>query len=69
MTKKILQKKWLLTTIILVAAMLMPTAASAAITPSKPTSGDGTLTDGTAKNGAACAKLRLTTTRTVINSV
>ena len=69
MTKKNLQMKWLLTTIILVAAMLMPTAGSAANTPSKPTSGDGTLTDGTAKNGAACAKLRLTTTRTVINSV
>ncbi|MGM9726581.1 MAG: hypothetical protein ACI3YJ_03110, partial [Prevotella sp.] len=62
------------------AAMLMPTEASAAITPSKPTSGDGstsnpyqistaaqlywfaglvngTLSDGTAKNSAACAKL------------
>lgn len=72
--------KWLLTMLMLVAAMLMPTVASAAITPSKPTNGDGstnnpyqistaaqlywfaglvngTLTDGTAKNAAACAKL------------
>lgn len=80
MTKKILQMKWLLTMLMLVAAMLMPTVASAAITPSKPTNGDGstsnpyqistaaqlywfaglvngTLTDGTAKNAAACAKL------------
>ena len=41
MTKKILQMKWLLTMLMLVAAMLMPTVASAAITPSKPTNGDG----------------------------
>lgn len=33
--------KWLLTMLMLVAAMAMPTVASAAITPSKPTSGDG----------------------------
>ena len=32
---------WLLTAMLLVAAMLMPTAASASITPSKPTNGDG----------------------------
>ena len=69
MTTRFFQLKQLLTTLLLVAAMAMPTMVWAAITPSKPTSGDGTLTDGTAKNGAACAKLRLTTTRTVINSV
>ena len=74
------QFSWLLATLLLVVAMAMPTPASAAITPSKPTSGDGsrsnpyqistaaqlywfaglvngTLTDGTAKNAAACAKL------------
>ena len=41
MTKKNLQMKWLLGTLMLVAALLMPTVASAAITPSKPTNGDG----------------------------
>ena len=80
MTTRFFQLKQLLTTLLLVAAMAMPTMVWAAITPSKPTGGDGsssnpyqistaaqlywfaglvngTLTDGTAKNAAACAKL------------
>lgn len=80
MTNRISTTKWLLTAIFLVAAMLMPTVASAAITPSKPTTGNGstsnpyqistaaqlywfaglvngTLTDGTAQDTDACAKL------------
>lgn len=73
--------RWLLTALLLVAAMLVPSVAWAAgITPSMPTNGDGTannpyqigtaaelywfaglvngtLTDGTEQNSAACAEL------------
>ena len=80
MNKNITHLRWLVTTLMLVTAMAMPSMASAAITPSKPANGDGTssdpyqisnaaelywfaelvngkLTDGTAQNVAACAKL------------
>lgn len=42
MNKKTTPLRCLLTALLLVVAMLMPTAASAAITPSEPTTGDGT---------------------------
>ena len=42
MTNKKSKIHWLLTAMLLVAALLMPTPASAAITPSKPAKGDGT---------------------------
>ena len=94
MTSKMKTKQfsWLLETLLLVAAMAMPSMASAAITPSKPANGDGTssnpyqistaaelywfaalvngkLTDGTAKNVAACAKLteNITVNSNVLN--
>ena len=78
MKKKFTQFRWLLTTLMLVAAMLMSSVASAVslIKPSGEGSSsnpyqistaahlywfaglvNGTLTDGTAKNTAACAKL------------
>ena len=72
--------RWLLATLMLVAAMVVPSVAWADITPSKPSVGNGssenpyqistaaelywfaalvngTLTDGTVQNAAACAKL------------
>ena len=92
MNKNITHLRWLVTTLMLVAAMAMPSMASAAITPSKPANGDGTssdpyqisnaaelywfaelvngkLTDGTAQNVAACAKLteNITVNSNVLN--
>lgn len=93
MKKKTTRFRWLLTTLLLVAAIAMPSMVWAAITPSKPANGDGTgsnpyqisnaaelywfaalvngtLTDGTAKNAAACAKLTadITVNSGVLNS-
>lgn len=92
MNKNITHLRWLVTTLMLVTAMAMPSMASAAITPSKPANGDGTssdpyqisnaaelywfaelvngkLTDGTAQNVAACAKLteNITVNSNVLN--
>ena len=92
MNKNITHLRWLVTTLMLVAAMAMPSMASAAITPSKPANGNGTssdpyqisnaaelywfaelvngkLTDGTAQNVAACAKLteNITVNSNVLN--
>ena len=92
MNKNITHLRWLVTTLLLVAAMAMPSMASAAITPSKPANGNGTssdpyqisnaaelywfaelvngkLTDGTAQNVAACAKLteNITVNSNVLN--
>ena len=92
MNKNITHLRWLVTTLMLVTAMAMPSMASAAITPSKPANGNGTssdpyqisnaaelywfaelvngkLTDGTAQNVAACAKLteNITVNSNVLN--
>ena len=42
MNKKTTRSRWLLTTLLLVAAIAMPSIVWAAITPSKPANGDGT---------------------------